>query len=157
MKPKAYLETSMIGYLASPPSLDPMVAANQRVTQEWWQARSGEYDLYISQPVIQEAKVDDEDAAMRHMALLVDLPSLELNRAALDLARALAEGVPIPKEAVEDALHVALATVHGMDYLLTWDREHLAGASIRDEIERVCRARGYEPPLICTPRELLEE
>jgi predicted nucleic acid-binding protein len=157
MKSKAYLETSIIGYLASEPSPDPAIAANQQVTQQWWQARAAEYDFYVSQPVIQEAKGDDEDAAMRHMALLVDLPSLELNRAALDLARALAEGLPIPGEAVEDALHVALATVHGMEYLLTWDREHLAGASMRDEIERVCRARGYEPPLICTPRELLEE
>jgi predicted nucleic acid-binding protein len=157
MKPSVYLETSVISYLASHPSDDPAVAANQQTTQEWWQARADRFDLYISQLVIEEAKVDDEDVAERRMAVLVDLPSLELKWATLDLAEALAESVPIPEQAIEDALHVALATVHGMDYLLTWDREHMADVAIRDRIERICRSQGYEPPTICTPRELLEE
>jgi predicted nucleic acid-binding protein len=157
MKPSVYVETSVISYLALRPSRDPIVAANQQITQEWWQVRAAEYNLYGSQLVIQEAKVDDEDAAERQMALLVDVPSLCLNRSALDLAQALLERVPMPDRAVEDALHVALAAVHGMDYLLTWDRGHIAEAAMRSRIERVCRSEGYEPPVICTPQELLEE
>jgi predicted nucleic acid-binding protein len=157
MKSSVYLETSIISYLASHPSDEPAVAANQQITQEWWQARADRFDVYISQLVIQEAKVDDEDVAERRMAVLVDLPSLELKWATLDLAEALAESVPVPEQSIEDMLHVALATVHGMDYLLTWDRECMADAALRDRIEHVCRSQGYEPPVICTPRELLEE
>ncbi len=157
MKPCAYVETSVIGYLALRPSRDQVVTANQQITREWWQVRAAEYDLYVSQLVIQEAKADDEDVAMRQMALLVDIPSLELNRSALDLARVLAARVPMPESAVEDALHVAVATVHGMDYLLTWDCGHIADPATRHRIERVCRSQGYEPPVICTPQELLEE
>lgn len=156
MKPSAYVETSIISYLASSPSRDPVVAANQQITQEWWQARAVESDLYVSQLVLQEASAEDEDVAEPRMAILVGLPLLELNRAALDLAKVLAERVPVPERAVEDALHVAVAAVHGMDYLLTWDDRHLADAATRNRIERVCRSQGYEPPVICTPRELLE-
>jgi predicted nucleic acid-binding protein len=156
MKPSAYVETSIISYLASSPDRDPIVAANQQITQKWWQARAVEYDLYVSQLVLREAKVDDEDVAEPRMAILVDIPLLELNRAALDLAQVLAVRVPMPEGAVEDALHVAVAAVHGMDYLLTWDDRHIADAAIRNRIERVCRSQGYEPPVIRTLQQLLE-
>jgi len=60
----------------------------------------------------------------------------------------------LPPKAAIDALHLALATVHGMDYLLTWNCTHLANAALRSRLEAVCRAQGYEPPIICTPEEL---
>ena len=56
----------------------------------------------------------------------------------------------------EDALHIAIAVTNGVEYLLTWNCPHLANAAMRREIERICRARGYEPVMICTPEELLE-
>jgi hypothetical protein len=74
---------------------------------------------------------------------------------ATQLARALVNQVPLPERAAVDALHVAIATVHGMDYLLTWNCTHIANATLREPIESVCRASGYEPPAICTPVELL--
>jgi hypothetical protein len=52
-----------------------------------------------------------------------------------------------------DALHIAVATVHGMDYLLTWNCTHIANAITRPKIELICRVAGYEPPVICTPPE----
>ena len=58
--------------------------------------------------------------------------------------------------ASEDALHISVATVHGVDYLLTWDCKHIANAMMRQAIERVCREGGYEPPVICTPEELMD-
>jgi len=73
------------------------------------------------------------------------------------LARALIEEGALPDKAVADALHIALAIVHGMDYLLTWNLKHLANATMRNVITVTCRARNYEPPVICTPEELLEE
>jgi len=73
------------------------------------------------------------------------------------LAQALVKQVPLPERAAVDVMHIAVAAVHGMDYLLTWNCMHIANAALRDQIELVCRASGYEPPTICTPEELLSE
>lgn len=73
------------------------------------------------------------------------------------LAQELLRGVPLPDKAASDALHIATATVHGMDYLLTWNCKHLANVAFRSQIEAVCREAGFEPPLICTPEELSGE
>jgi hypothetical protein len=157
MTRSVYIETSVVSYLASHPSRDLIVAANQRITQDWWQMRRSDFDLYISQLVVQEAAVGDQDAVQRRLQVIDELPLLELNEQALNLGRMLVDDGPIPRRAAEDALHVSIATVHGMDYLLTWNFRHLANATMRYRIELACRARGYEPPIICTPQELLEE
>jgi len=63
----------------------------------------------------------------------------------------------LPAKAAVDALHIAIAVVNGIDYLLTWNCAHIANASMRTQIERVCRQSGYEPVVLCTPEELMEE
>jgi hypothetical protein len=113
--------------------------------------------LLISQLVVQEASAGDEDAASDRLQAIDEIPLLELDRHALALAETLVRKGPIPQEAVEDALHIAIATVNGLEYLLTWNFRHIANATMRHEIERICRSQGYEPPVICTPQELLEE
>ena len=65
-------------------------------------------------------------------------------------------GIPLPPKAQADALHIAVSAVNGMNYLLTWNCTHIANATLRSEIESVCRSAGYEPPVICTPQEMLE-
>ncbi len=157
MKPKVYLETSVIGYLTSRPSRDLIVAANQQITQEWWQVYHQNFDLFISQLVIQEAGAGDEHAAERRLQVIANIPLLVLSEEAVALAEKLVKDGPMPKKAVEDALHIAVATLNGMDYLLTWNFKHIANATMRYKIERICRLAGYEPPIICTPQELLGE
>jgi hypothetical protein len=73
------------------------------------------------------------------------------------LAGRLLEGAALPASAKIDALHIAVATVHGIDFLLTWNCKHIANAVTRPKIEAICRAFGYEPPVTCTPLELMEE
>ena len=73
------------------------------------------------------------------------------------LAKELIEQTPLPEKASVDALHVATATVNGMDYLLTWNCRHIANATLRNAMAEVCRAAGYEMPVICTPLELIQE
>lgn len=157
MKPKVYLETSIISYLTSRPSRDLIIAANQQITQEWWQLRRNAFELYISELVIQEAGAGDTTAAGQRLRVLEDVPLLELSPEAVTLAERLITDGPLPQNAVEDALHIAIATLNGMDYLLTWNFKHLANATIRHKIEEVCWQAGYEPPIICAPPELLEE
>lgn len=156
MKPKAYLETTIVSYLTARPSRDLITAAHQQITQQWWQTRRAHFALFVALPVIQEAQAGDPEAAARRIATLQDIPLLTLSEEATGLAQALLTPGPLPANAVVDALHIAVAAVNGMHYLLTWNCTHIANAAIRSDIEDVCRARGYEPPVICTPEELLE-
>ena len=155
MSSKVYIETSVISYLAARPSRDLITAAHQQLTQEWWQNRRAHFDLYASQLVIQEAGAGEAEMAHKRLALLEQLSLLDLSEASVKLGRALVANGPIPEKAAVDALHIAIATVHGMDYLLTWNCKHIANAEMQTAVTAVCRSDGYEPPVICTPEELL--
>ena len=154
MKPKVYLETTIISYLAARPSRDIIIAAHQELTNEWWENRRKRFDLFVSQLVIQEAKSGDKEAARKRLGLLEPIPLLELNDKAISLARILMNDA-IPPKAVEDALHIAVDAIHGMDYLLTWNCKHIANAEKEHAIATVCRSNNFEPPIICTPEELM--
>jgi hypothetical protein len=157
MRPKVNLETTVASYLTAWTSRDLVMAAHQQITSEWWNNRRADFDLFVSQLVLQEAAVGDPDAATRRMALLRDSPSLGVSEAAAELAQELARRVPLPKRAELDALHIGVATVSGMDYLLTWNCKHIANAAYQPRIGLICRGMGHEPPVICTPEALLEE
>jgi len=106
---------------------------------------------------VQEASQGDSDAAAQRLASLKDVPILEVTEAAESFAKRLLAQIPLPAKAAIDALHISLAVVHNMDYLLTWNCAHIANAALRGQIEAVCRADGQEAPVICTPEELLED
>lgn len=133
------------------------MAANQEATRNWWDIARPRYDLFISHIVAQEASGGDPEAAKRRVAAIEGLPELDVSEEAELLAAQLLANAVIPERAKTDALHIAVATVHGMDYLLTWNCKHIANAVLRPKIEAICRASGYEPPVICTPLELMEE
>lgn len=156
MKPKVYLETTIPSYLTGRPSRDLVTAAHQQITHQWWDTRRAAFDLFVSQMVLDEAGSGDPDAAARRLAVLTPLPLLNPHEEEAELAQALIEQVPLPASAAADALHIAIAVVNGMDYLLTWNCTHIANAALRSRIEAVCRSKGFEVPIICTPEELLE-
>lgn len=157
MIPKTYIETTIVSYLGARPSRDLITAAHQRITHDWWETQSRRFDLYVSQVVLQEAQGGDPEAASRRLQLLQHLPVLELTEEARSLAEALIQEVPLPPKATLDAVHIALAAVNGMHYLLTWNCAHIASAFHRPKIEAICRKSGFEPPVICTPEELMEK
>jgi hypothetical protein len=154
MKPKVYIETTIVSYLTARSSRDLIIAAHQQLTQEWWDQRRESFELYVSQLVIQESGAGDAIMAQKRLEVLDTILMLDLRPEAVTLARALIEKGPIPEKAAVDALHIALATVHGMDYLLTWNCKHIANAEMQTAVAAICRAAGYEPPVICTPEEL---
>jgi predicted nucleic acid-binding protein len=156
MKPKVYLETTIISYFTARSSRDIITAAHQQVTQEWWYERRKDFDVFISQIVLQEVNQGDEEAIQRRLEMIGTIPEIEVSPEAVSLAQALVSDGVVPERAAADALHIAVATVQGMDYLLTWNLKHLANAIIRTAITDACRQRGYEPPVICTPEELME-
>src|ERR1035437_9023741 len=157
MKSKVYLETTIPSYLAGWLSRDLLTAAHQEVTREWWERRRQSFDLYVSEMVIEECGAGDAVLARRRLALVEDLPILVLTPGAQVLAEQLLAGGPIPRKAAGDALHIALATVYGCEYLLTWNCRHIANAEIQRAARLVVAGQGYDLPTICTPEELMEE
>jgi len=150
-----YVETSILSYLAARPSRDLLAAARQQVTREWWDAHRARFELFASPLIDQEARRGDPDAARRRVEALGDLPLLEIAEEVYDLAAALIAEGALPSSAGGDAMHIALAAVHGMDYLLTWNCRHIDNAEIKPMVRSICAARGYSCPEICTPEELM--
>lgn len=157
MKSSVYIETTIPSYLTAWRSPELVMAANQEATRKWWDESRAKFELFISQLVIGEISNGDPEAVKRRIAVVENLPELTLTDKAEALAAKLLLGAALPQKAKADALHIAIATVHGMDYLLTWNCTHIANAIMRPKIESICRAAGYEPPVICTPPELVEE
>jgi predicted nucleic acid-binding protein len=155
MKSKVYLETTIVSYLTAEPTRDIVQAAHQKLTRVWWNRRD-RYELFVSQIVITEAGRGNPEAASRRLATLEGIPALAVSAEAVDLAAQFIRAQVMPEKAGVDALHVATAVVNGIDYVLTWNCTHIANAAIRDKIEQACRKSGFEPPIICTPEELME-
>ena len=156
MKQRVYVETSVVSYLASQPSRDLIVAAHQELTREWWEERSGLFELVISELVEQEAGRGDADASRARLAAIAGIAILAMSDEAVSIAEHLVGSGPIPREAAADALHIAVAAVNGIDYLLTCNCKHLANASLRVQIAALLEDAGYACPVICTPEELME-
>lgn len=158
MKPSVYVENSVVSYLtARRAEKNVRVAGHQDVTREWWATRRHQFDLYASAIVIEEARDGDAGAAAARLEVIAQLNLLEVSEAARQLASILLRETRLPAKATADALHIATAAVHGMDYLITWNCTHIANAVIFRSVERACRALGYEPPVMCTPEELMME
>jgi hypothetical protein len=156
MKSRVYIETSVVSYLTALPSSDLVRAAHQQLTTEWWTKREG-FALFVSDAVLTEVRQGDPAAAARRLAAVDGLQVLAATREANELATALLTAAAMPRKAAIDAVHVAIATVNGMDFLLTWNCTHIANAVMRPRIETVCRDAGFDPPTICTPEELQPE
>jgi hypothetical protein len=124
---------------------------------EWWELRREKFETVISEFVIAEAGLGHEAAAKRRLDAIADLPELKATEDVKVLGKILVEEGAIPRKAEIDAFHVAIAAVNGVEYLLTWNCTHIANAQMRQKIEAVCRRHGYEPPIICTPMELMED
>lgn len=155
MKSKVYLETTIVSYLVASSTHDIIQSAHQQVTRNWW-ARRQRFDLFVATPVLTEAGRGHATAAARRLEALAGIPVLSVNRGVRTIANTLIRTGTLPPKARLDAIHVAIAAVNGMDYLLTWNLRHLANAAIRGKIEEACRKAGMRSPIICTPEELME-
>ncbi|SPE36523.1 conserved hypothetical protein [Candidatus Sulfopaludibacter sp. SbA6] len=142
MKAKLYLETTIPSYLVGRPSRDLLVAAHQEITRDWWESRRSEFDLYVSELVVQEVRAGDAHLANQRLEILRGVPILAVNDEILQLAEDLITEGPIPRKAAGDAAHIAIATVYGCEYLLTWNCRHIANAELHRAIRRVVEESG---------------
>jgi hypothetical protein len=155
MAERVYIETTIVSYLTARPSRDVVVAGHQQVTHDWWDTRRANYELCVSQLVLDEAGAGDAQAAQERLLVLQPMLVLETTAEALELAKELLQAGALPVKAADDALHIAVAATKAIPFLLTWNCRHLANAVMRPVIEKVCKAKGFTAPIICTPEELL--
>ena len=156
MKPRVYIETTVISYLTARPARDVVIAGHQQSTRDWWATASERFELVISELVREEAGAGDPDAVRARLTLLASLALLDATAEAQELAERLVSASAVPEAAMRDAAHIAIAAANGIEYLVTWNFRHIANAVTRPQIEFVCRQAGFESPVICTPEELME-
>lgn len=150
-----FVETSIISYLRQRQSRSIVTAARQIQTRIWWEERKGDYELFASALVVEEASRGDEVLANERLLALTDLPLLAVNEEVEEIGNILVDRAALPEKARVDALHISTAAFHGVDYLLTWNCKHIANARMRPKIETLLNEIGCAVPVICTPDELL--
>ena len=149
-----YIETSIVGYLTAHSRDSLIFQARQELTRRWWSFSREKYDLVASQLVLDEAAAGDAEASKKRLQLLAGIPLLASSDPQIDsLADALLSAHLLPEKAHSDAQHVAIAAVHRVDYLLTWNCKHIANAATLPGLYRLLTERGYSGPLIVTPEE----
>jgi predicted nucleic acid-binding protein len=151
--PTVYIETSIISYAAARPSNDPHVLVRQEDAKRWWDEYSRQYDLFISQAVLDEAGHGDPAAAKQRLQLLQGLPLIPITAEVIQVARELIDRSLLPEKASADALHVAGAAIGDVEYLVTLNCRHIANAHILPKIYQALEDLGVPRPLICTPQE----
>lgn len=156
MKPTVYIETTIVGHLSSRLPADPVVAGQMLATRKWWDQSRQNFEIFVSDLVLREASRGDPQAAAERLTAIATVPLIPITDAALALAPLLLSRSALPTKASVDAAHVAVAATNNIEYLLTWNCRHLANATLRKKIDRVCKDEGYNSPVICTPIELDE-
>jgi hypothetical protein len=157
MRPTVYIETTVIGHLASRLAKDPRVLADMLATRRWWDRSRHRFELRTSDIVMEEISEGDPDAAAERLAVARPLTLLPIPSPAVpDLAELLLARHALPAKARVDAYHVAVSAANSINYMLTWNCRHLANAELRERNAETCREFGYNPPIICTPPELSE-
>jgi hypothetical protein len=153
---RVYLETSFFSACVSTRT-DPRSVAWRETSNEWWNTQASRHELYVSDEVVAELTDPAFAQGPAALAMLRGLQLLELSPEVRGLAQILVREKLMPRPSVAgDALHVAAATVHRMDYLLTWNVQHMANPNKRTHFATVCLRLGLMPPQIVTPDLLVE-
>ena len=156
-RPKVYIETTVVSYLVAWPSPDSTVASWQQATRQLWEDYADRFEFVVSDIVLDEVREGDVIAAQQRLGVLLPLRILETLPETDLLAQKLLDASAIPQNFRSDAQHIAIATVHGVEYLVSWNHKHIVNANKREHINQVCQASGFNPITICTPAELMEE
>jgi hypothetical protein len=156
MKRRVYIETTVVSYFTARPSRDIIIAGHQEATRELWPLLTSKYEAFISAIVYQEAEKGDPSQAKSQLAAIERFSMIGIDDEAKSLAEKILRGKAIPADYPEDALHIAVAAVNGLDILITWNFTHLNNPFIRRMVRRIVEEEGYVYPEICSPEELLE-
>jgi predicted nucleic acid-binding protein len=153
MKTSLYIETSVVSYFTARLSKNLVIAGHQAATADFWE-RLPQYEVYISELVLQEAGAGDAGAARARLDAIKDFAQLVIDGDCKTLARTLIDQGAIPAQYPEDALHIAVASIHGIDLLVTWNFKHMNNSTLRGKIRSTIIDAGWSCPDICSPEEV---
>ncbi len=154
MAKKVYIETSIPSfYYETRP--DPEMIAMRNWTRDWWDHHAHKYELVTSEAVFEELNEGDYPIKNDALALIEDLSVLEVDRPVIEIVNAYVINKAMPKNPKGDALHLALATYHKCDFLLTWNCNHLANPNKFIHLSAVNALLGYLTPQLTTPFAML--
>ncbi len=156
-RPKVYIETTVVSYLVARHSPDATLASWQQATQQLWEDYADRLEFVVSDIVLVETRRGNPIAAQQRLDALSSLTVLETLPTVDPLAQRLLDTGAVPQNFRSDAQHIAIATVHSVEYLVSWNHKHIVNANKREHINKVCQAAGFKPITICTPIELMEE
>ena len=155
MNPTVYIETSVISYLTARPSRDARIAANQKATHEWWQNERHGFNLVSSLLVLDEIRQGDHVAATARLSIFEPLRLVRSTFDADRLTSSLLANLALPEKARVDAAHIAIAAVNSIDFLLTWNCQHINNVFQKPRIRAVCADSGFRCPEICSPVDMI--
>lgn len=158
-KPRVYIETSVISYLTSRPSSNEGIRGCQYFTRYWWENFAEQQFELVSSPIVQqEVSLGDEAASEKRLDVLKKLTLLDAPKEILDsFSDDLINAGALPLKARVDSFHIAITAINNVEYLATWNFKHIANINKIPLIQQVCRKAGYQPPILCTPQQLLME
>jgi hypothetical protein len=155
-KPKVYIETTIPSFYHEIRT-DLESAARKNWTQHWWDFKRTTYDLFTSEAVIQELEIGDYPTKAKALSLVAQVPILAINADILEIVETYISRTIMPAEPAGDALHLAIASYYGCDFLLTWNCKHLANPNKFQHIRRINALLNIFIPTLITPLELLDE
>ena len=154
MRKRIYIETTIPSFYFEARS-EPSMAARREWTRDWWDSAKDRYDLVTSEAVLEELSQGDFPAREACLQLIAGLPLVPVDAAVAEIVRTYIARRVMPGNPVGDALHLALASHHRCDFLVTWNCTHLANANKFGHIRRVNAMLGIFVPALVTPLELL--
>ncbi|MDR2981539.1 MAG: type II toxin-antitoxin system VapC family toxin [Puniceicoccales bacterium] len=154
-KKRVYVESSVISYLTARPARVLVKLAKQQQTWDWWEQRN-HWELFISPVVIREIRRGDAEAARKRLSVVDGLSSVPETSEAQQLAEYLIAVEAVPEKLFDDAMHLAIAAIHDMDYLLMWNQTHLFNADRIEMLYKAIRKAGRKPAVLVRPDGLLE-
>ena len=155
MKPKGYIETTIPSFYFEVRT-EPEMVARRHWTREWWNRRRAGYAVVTSIPVLDELEAGNQPNKAACLKLLAEIPLLSTPDSIVEIVETYIHHQVMPRDPAGDALHLALASFHHCQFLLTWNCAHLANANKQEHIRHVNALLGLHVPVITTPLELME-
>jgi len=154
-KPTVYIETTIPSYLTARSSENVCALSRQIITRKWWLEKKSHYHLFISDVVMLECQKGDPIASQHRIEVINGIENLEITDECAVLAERIFNELQIPDRARDDSLHISLASVHKVDYLLSWNFRHIVNAVSIKKLNAFLRKENNHIPQICTPEELM--
>ncbi len=153
---KVYIETSIPSFYYEIRT-DPEIVARRNWTRQWWDDSRQNYEIVTSDAVIDELNKGDYPTKANSLELVSNIPLLPFEKEVSEIVEIYLEHKLMPKDPVGDALHLALASYHKCDFLLTWNCKNIANANKFTHIKRINTLLGLFVPTLLTPLELIGE